>query len=112
MATSKKAATKVPAKKSAAKPAPAAKKAAVKSKTSTVPGKENKVQKSAFILPQHGDKVSPANGELGRNGKPLVFEVDTATGNEAKNLVTIKPVGNTYGTGQWVLVDRQTEVNY
>lgn len=64
-----------------------------------------------FILPGHGDKVALASGEM-KNDMPIVFEVESATGNEAKNEVVIKPVGNTLATGQWILVAKETEVNY
>lgn len=97
----------MPQKKSAAKPV--AKKSAAKPVAKkTAPAKTE----SKFYLPQPGDKVSPANGELAANGQPLVFEVDHATGNEKKNEIVIKPVGNTYTTGQWKLVDSEKPVNY
>lgn len=86
------------------------KKAEVKTKASA-PGAAKKT-KPKFVLPVHGDKVSPANDELAANGQPLVFEVESASGNARKNEVVIKPVGNSYNTGEWKLVDRETPVNF
>lgn len=110
MSTSKKnAEKKLPANRNPLGSNNIAPKATAKSQKKVAP---KKTQPSVFILPEHGDKVSPANGELASNGRPLVFEVDHATGNASKNEVFIKPVGNSYTTGQWQLVDRETEVNF